>query len=425
MNSYNQFIMKKGKINATIPSGRMITFYKTVMHMEEKEVLTEFTRSRMMGYAELLQEIADNYLPEKGEPGGEPVPATRADLLSRRELGKNRAAFSGFVRDTSRQLEQLARTEFSHTAFAKKQEKRIRKELKDAGISLKEYYRTENRNGYTEIGMIVRARGRASYDVVDIAELLTEVTHVQVLPDISGYHYIHNEWIPLCFQEEVHFSVYGGFAKATKEGEEVSGDNYLMREFGDGTYIAAIADGMGSGREASEDSEKVLSLLEKHVESGIAMKDAIRVCGELLYMRHRGERSVSLDLVELNQYSGECHFYKNGATSSFLKRGEKIREFTADRLSMGICPEIEGSRETVFLQNEDIIILLSDGVMDLFYEDMEGFQKYLSGLSGMGLRDMASGILQRAIRAGGGEIHDDMTVLTIGLCEKEADSVAF
>lgn len=393
--------------------------------MEEKEVLTEFTRSRMMGYADLLQEIAETYLPEKEKKKDEPMPMTRADLFSRRELSKNRAAFSGFVRNTSRQLEQLARTEFSHTAFAKKQEKKIRRELKNAGISLKEYYRTENRNGYTEIGMVVKADGHASYDVVDIAELLSEVTHVSVLPDVSGYHYIHNEWIPLCFQEEVHFAVYGGFAKATREGEEVSGDNYLMREFGDGTYIAAIADGMGSGQEACEDSEKVLSLLEKHVESGISIREGIRVCSELLYMRHRGERSVSLDLFELNQYTGECHFFKNGSASSFLKRGERIREIAPDRLSLGICPEIEGSKETIFLQNQDVILLLSDGVMDMFYEDMKGFQAYLAELSGMSLKDMASGILQRAIREGGGEIQDDMTVLALGIYEKEVDSVAF
>lgn len=395
------------------------------MYMENREVLTEFTRSRMMEYAELLQEIAENYLPDKDGNGEMLTTMSRAEIFSRQELGKNRAAFSGFLKDTSRQLEQLARTEFSHTSFARKQEKRICRELKDAGILLKEYYRTENRNGYTEIGMIVRARGHASYDVVDIAELLSEVIHVPMLPDASGYHYIHDEWIPLSFQEEVHFSVYGGFAKATREGEEMSGDNYLLREFGDGTYIAAIADGMGSGREACEDSEKLLSLLEKQVESGICMKDGIRVCSELLYMKHRGERSVSLDLVELNQYSGECHFYKNGATCSFLKRDNRVRELAADRLSLGICPEIEGSVETIFLQNKDIVVLLSDGVMDMFYENMEGWITYLSEISDMGLKDMAVAILQRAIRAGGGEIQDDMTVLVLGVWEKEADSVAF
>lgn len=395
------------------------------MYMEEKEVLTEFTRSRMMEYADLLKEISETYLPEKDSSKEEPQPVSRAELFSRRELSQNRTAFSRFVRDTSKQLENLAQTEFSHSGFARKQEKKIRKELKDAGISLKEFYRTENRNGYMEIGMVVRADGRASYDVTDIAELLSEVTHVTMLPLAEGYHYIHNEWVPLCFQEEVRFAVYGGFAKATKEGEEMSGDNYLMREFGDGTYIAAIADGMGSGPEASRDSEKVLSLMEKHIESGISVKNGIRVCSELLYIQHRGERSVSLDLFEFNQYSGESHFYKNGATSSFLKRGEKIRELAADRLSLGICPEIEGSKETIFLQNQDIVILISDGVMDLFYEDIKEFEAYLAGLSGVSLKDMASGIMQRAIREAGGEILDDMTVLVLGICEKEGDSVAF
>ncbi len=391
--------------------------------MKEKEVLTEFTRSRMMGYADLLQELAGSYLPE--EENWKETAVSRADLFAKREMHQQRAAFSRFVTDTARQLQALARTPFSETSFSKKQEKKIRRELQSAGILMKEYYKGENRNGYTEIGMVVRAQERAYYDVADIAELLSEVTRICVLPTSEGYRYVRDEWIPLCFQEETRYQTYGGFAKVTKEGEEISGDNYLMREFGDGTYIAAIADGMGSGNEACADSEKVLTLLEKHIESGLSVKNGIHVCGELLYVQHGGERSVSLDLMELNEYTGECCFHKNGATSSYLIRKGNVREFAPDRISLGICPRVDGNRETVFLKDGDIVLLMSDGIMDLFYDNMQMFESYLCNLSEMSLSDMAANILQMAIRAGGGTIMDDMTVLVIGVCEKEEANVAF
>jgi len=182
---------------------------------------------------------------------------------------------------------------------------------------------------------------------------------------------------------------------------------------------------MGSGADACRDSENVLTLMEKHIESGLSVKSCIRVCDELLYVRHGGERSVSLDLIELNQYTGECTFYKNGSAPSFLIRNRKVREFAADRLSLGINPRVDGYRESVFLYSEDIVLLASDGVMDLFYDNMELFESYVSGLVGMSLSDLAANVLQMAIRAGGGVIRDDMTILAVGVCEKEILPVAF
>ena len=198
-----------------------------------------------------------------------------------------------------------------------------------------------------------------------------------------------------------------------------------MREFGDGTFVAAIADGMGSGEEACRDSENILTLIEKHIESGLSVKNGIRVCDKLLHVQYGGERSVSLDLLEINQYTGEGRFYKNGGTVSYLLRKDKLREFSADRLALGINPRVEGYTESVYLQSQDIVFLLSDGVIDLFFDNMEMFESCVAGFAGMSLSDLATNILQMAIRAGGGIIRDDMTILAIGVCEKDVEPVAF
>jgi serine/threonine protein phosphatase PrpC len=102
-----------------------------------------------------------------------------------------------------------------------------------------------------------------------------------------------------------------------------------------------------------------------------------------------------------------------------------MKEIAADRLSLGINPRVEGYRETVFLQDQDIVLLASDGVMDLFYDNMDFFESYITGMLGMSLPDLAANILQMAIRAGGGIIRDDMTVLAVGICEKGGLPVAF
>ena len=385
--------------------------------------MEEFTKNRMALYANLLRDIADVYLPQTQTKEG--IYTSRADLLADRKIQRQREVFSKFVMNASGQLMQMTKDTISDTGLSLKQEKRIRKELSTAGISVKEYYRRENRNGYTEIGLLVKAQSGIYFEVHDIADLISEITYLSMLPVAEGPAYVRDEWIAVCFQEETHFRVYGGFAKVTKEGEAVSGDNYLMREFDEGTYIAAIADGMGSGPEACIDSENLLTLVEKHIESGLSVKNCIHVCDELLYVQHGGERSVSLDLMELNQYTGECNFYKNGSAPSFCIRGKKLREIAADRLSLGINPRVEGYKKTLYLQDQDVVLLASDGVMDLFYDNMELFESYVTGLIGMTLPDLTANVLQMAIRAGGGIVRDDMTILAIGICEKEGLPVAF
>lgn len=385
--------------------------------------MEEFTKNRMTLYAHLLRDMAEIYLPQ--EQAKEEGYATRAELLADRKIQKQREVFSKFVMNASGQLIQMTRDKISDTGISAKQEKKIRKELGAEGIAVKEYYRRENRNGYTEIGLLVKAQNGVYFETADIADLISEVTHLSMLPASDGPVYIRDAWTKVCFQEETRFRVYGGFAKVTREGEEVSGDNYLMREFDEGTYIAAIADGMGSGYEACLDSENLLTLLEKHMESGLSVKNCIHVCDELLYLQHGGERSVSLDLMELNQYTGECNFYKNGSAPSFCIRGRKLREIVADRMSLGINPRVGGYRETVYLQDQDVILLASDGVMDLFYDNMDMFESYVTGLVGMSLPDLTANVLRMAIRAGGGIIRDDMTILAVGICEKEGLPVAF
>lgn len=377
----------------------------------------------MVSYAHLLRDMAKVYLPK--EQSEEKLYTSRADLFAGQKIQEQRAVFSDFVMDTSRQLVKMAGESAVDSNLSARQERKIRKELTAAGMHVKEYYRAENRNGYAEIGMVIRAQDNTYYDVIDIAELISEVMHISVLPAADGPSYVRDEWVALCFEEEPGFQIYGGFAKVTKEGEEISGDNYLMREFGDGTFIAAIADGMGSGAEACRDSENLLTLVEKHIESGLSVRSCIRVCDELLYVQYGGERSVSLDLMEFNQYTGECSFYKNGSAASFLIRKKKLREIAADRLSLGLNPRVEGYRETIFLRDQDVVLLASDGVMDLFYDNMELFESYVTGLVGMSLPDLTANILQMAIRAGGGCIRDDMTILAVGICEKEGLPVAF
>ena len=265
--------------------------------------------------------------------------------------------------------------------------------------------------------MVVKSENRCYYDVMEIADLLSEITHKSMLP-VGGHAYIHSEPVVVCFQEEVTYRIFGGFAKATKEGEEVSGDNYILREFGDGTYLAAIADGMGSGVLAGEDSERTLSLVEKYIESSLPLLDCIRACNELFFMNREEERTVSLDLMELNQYTGECHFYKCGASASYWIRHGQIHEIAADRQPLGLSSVLSEFDEVLYLESGDTVILISDGIAEEFYERPELLRAGMERLKTENPTDLATGILELAVKAAGA-IRDDMTVLVVSLYQED------
>ena len=384
--------------------------------MNDNNVLSEFTRSRLLGYAQLLSQIADDYMGKEQEDDGH---LSRAAMLKEHEDGKSRVILGNFMMDTAGHLEKLAYTSFSDSAAVERQRTKICKKLKMEGILLHDYYRTENRNGYEEIGMTVSSSSDDYYDVAEIAELLSRVIHKNMVPVTDERQYVYREKVALCFCEQVRFELMGGYAKATKEQEEVSGDNFLMREFGDGTYIAAIADGMGSGEEACESSEKVLELLERYLEAGLTVQDFRKACNGFVYLRHDLERSVTVDVLECNQYTGEGTFYKNGGCTSFVVQGSTVREIAPDKLALGIKMYACGRCETVFFESGDRIVMLSDGVMDFYRERKEMLYDLILSPNASGPNELAAGILKNVIIGCQGKMPDDMTVLVLYVVEKE------
>ena len=63
------------------------------------------------------------------------------------------------------------------------------------------------------------------------------------------------------FVEDTKFKVLTGVARAMKD--KISGDNFSIMKLEDGEVIIALSDGMGTGKEAADESETVLALMEQ------------------------------------------------------------------------------------------------------------------------------------------------------------------
>ena len=97
-------------------------------------------------------------------------------------------------------------------------------------------------------------------EVADMLSVLLD--HCFVTSATCPYMVDHEEQYYF-FVEEPVFMVMPGYARAIRESERVSGDNYALIESVKGQMTVLLSDGMGSGEKACEDSETVLDLMEK------------------------------------------------------------------------------------------------------------------------------------------------------------------
>lgn len=219
------------------------------------------------------------------------------------------------------------------------------------------------------------------------------------------------------FLEEPAFHILTGFAKATKETEKISGDNYSFCEIEQGRMVAILSDGMGSGEKACEESGRVIEMMERLLEAGFRKEAAVQIINGALASGEQEQNMSTLDICELNLYTGACEFMKIGAACTYIKREHLVDRLSARNLPLGVFQQIEPETIHRQLQDGDYIIMLSDGVLDALEQGIgeEIFPELLGKISHTNPGEIAGQILNYCLHQSKGKIRDDMTVLVIGM----------
>ncbi len=198
-------------------------------------------------------------------------------------------------------------------------------------------------------------------------------------------------------------------------GEEISGDSALSVRLDAGRHLLAISDGMGSGREACNESRAALDLLLQTLKAGYGRSDALRTVNGLLVACRGDEMFATMDLCIVDLDSGEATLDKLGACPSFLLRGGKCKRIGSDALPMGILDAVTPRALTARLLPGDVLLMVSDGILDAFGSDEVGFVRALGGLAVSDRmptpQRFADTLLRRAYERSGGTALDDMTVV--------------
>ena len=230
----------------------------------------------------------------------------------------------------------------------------------------------------------------------------------------------------ICYQTYISKDKYNmqiGIAKTQKDGESVSGDSNLRISLEDGKYLLMISDGMGSGPEARKSSQIAVKMFGRLLSTGFDKETSIKLINNAISSNTKEETYATLDIMVLDLYSGNVEYIKNGACPTFIKNKNNVDILKNLSLPAGILNNIDLIVHSRDVENNDIIVMCSDGILESAseYTNKEIWLKnILEQIETTSSQKIADIILKEAIDNDFGKAKDDMTIIVTKLTKRNA-----
>ena len=388
-------------------------------------IIPEYGRQRLLNYAESFRDLADLFEEEESAKRDGINTDNRREYLWQRKLQENQGLLAEHLKEMAHIMAEVARTTYTYHPMGERRYRQMAKLLKESGIQLKNFFELEHEDGHVEISLTmktasekyIRMGEQEHISVEDVADYISVAMNTRLRTAKNAPIYLTPEWNTYYFLEEPNFYLLTGTAKAVKETEKVSGDNYSFYEGDNGNMTVILSDGMGSGEKASKDSERVIELTERLLEAGFRKEAAIQMINGALASSLQEENMSTLDICDMNLYTGECEFIKVGAACTYIKRGRLVDRLSAQNFPLGVFGQLEPEVMSRTLQNGDYVIMLSDGVLDALSQGIgeEVLPEIIGRMDYSNPNEIANQILTYCLAQSKGQVRDDMTVLVTGV----------
>lgn len=394
------------------------------------EIIPEYGRQKLLSCAESFRDLAELF--EDGQadkPAVEDEPADRQEYLCKRRMQENQGLIAEHLKEMSHILATVARETCQCHPMGERKFRQMSLLLKESGILLRNYLEMEHENGRREISLTLRQAGKKRtrfgeterISTEDVADYLSVAMNRRLCMAKNTPPYLTEEYNTYYFLEEPPYHLLTGFARAVKELEKESGDSYSFCEADTGRLLMLLSDGVGSGEAARRESERVIEMMERFLEAGFGKETAVQMVNGALVTAGEEQVMSTLDICDIDLYTGNCEFVKVGAACTYIKRGRLVDRISAQSLPLGVFGQISPEIQTRTLLSGDYVIMLSDGVLEALSEGI-GEQVLPEIIGRMEYRnpgEIANQILAYAIGQSRGRIRDDMTVLVAGIWDQE------
>ncbi len=214
----------------------------------------------------------------------------------------------------------------------------------------------------------------------------------------------------LNFCEKTAIRIEAAAAKITADSERLCGDSYESFYDGRGNYVVVLSDGMGQGTRAALDSTMAATLMAKLLKAGIGYQGALKMVNASLMLKSGEESLATLDVLNINLYTGKATFYKAGAAKSLIRRQNKCLEIKRASLPAGILRDVQFASTEGDLLDGDLVVLASDGAFD--YAET-AFKRALGAVHGESCAVIARRLAQAAKKKNSSPRSDDITVIVL------------
>lgn len=297
---------------------------------------------------------------------------------------------------------------------------KLQEKLKLQHIQARNIVLYENKGCRRELHMEARMKWGRCVTTRELANIISQELEKRFKAAEQSRNVVTENWQELVFFEDTKYKVFTGVAKKNKDGEEISGDSFSTMELDSGEMILTLCDGMGSGKDAGDESRAVIDLLEDFMEAGFREQSAVHLINSVYALRNDGSSFSTIDMTVLNLFTGKCDFAKMGAAATYLKRRDRVELVPCESLPAGILGEAGISMAGTFLEDDSYVIMMTDGVVDAFPGEKkeEAVRDMIRSLKSRNPNEMAKEILSAALSCQDGSCMDDMTVITAGIWEK-------
>ncbi len=275
--------------------------------------------------------------------------------------------------------------------------------------------------GRYEIHLTVKATKGKSIPTKQLAKVLSECCGRNMVLAENECIMLSAEYTTVICVEGQKYYTMSGVARIGKGCRKISGDSFSMIELAGKKQGLILSDGMGAGESARKESTMVVEMLEELLEAGFLKNTAIQMLNTALVMGREEVRFSTVDMCVFDLYNGNCTFTKAGAAYSFIKGKEGVSCIKSTSLPIGVVANLEIEETEKQLQEDEYVIMVTDGVMDALPVGEQEFllKMMIEGNPKLNPREMAEYLLGQVLECSGEIPMDDMTILVVGLCSLE------
>ncbi len=301
--------------------------------------------------------------------------------------------------------------------FSRKQIKGCIRTCFKEGIRIRNFETIQNEDGKIQIYVQAKSIGAQCISTRRMIQIFQRVFQVMMCADSKSEPIIYEKFHQYIFTQADRFQVLSGIARMNQVHQEISGDNFLLQQQSCGKVVAAIADGMGSGRKAFAESRRVIELLEQCMDARMQERQALELVNLTYIQAGKMGNPVTVDFSVIDCQTGYLQCMKLGAVATFIKRNTGVEFVRSTTLPMGVLEQIDVDYMTKKLYDGDYVIMMSDGILEnLPVLEKEAFMADI--IEQIDVREphaMASRILKMSVLHHNMEPSDDCTVLVLGV----------